>query len=146
MRPAGTFEYLGRLDEVVAACNASLFTNSNANNMDPVQQQIDDARRILYDVDPATGNIRKSKLYEIYQKNAAAYAKAKSAYAAAYARASSDPAALQAWPIAGTTYQHPVDNAWNDWVSEGKLKVENALAVIGTCGNSPETQLRQQQT
>jgi hypothetical protein len=113
--------------------------------MNQVQQQIESARRTLYELDPVDGNIiGKSKLYEMYQNNAAAYAKAKSDYAAAYARASADPAALQAWPVTGTTYQQAVDNAWNDWVSEGKLKVENALAVIGTSGNSPETEVRQQ--
>ena len=113
--------------------------------MDHMQQQIAAARGTLYDLDPANGNITgKSRLYEAYEKNAAAYANAKSDYAAAYAKAQSNPAALQAWPVAGKTYQQAVDNAWNDWVSEGKLKVENALAVIGTSGNSPETQLRQQ--
>src|SRR5215467_13394364 len=115
--------------------------------MDPAQQQIEDARRILYDVDPSDGTIiGKSKLYEMYQKNAAAYAKAKSDYAEAYAKAQSNPAALQAWPLTGTTYRQTVDTAWNDWVSEGKLKVENALAVINMCGNSANSQLTQLQT
>ena len=99
--------------------------------MDSSKQQIEDARRTLYDLDPANGNIiTKSKLYQLYEKNAAAYAKAKSAYAEAYAKAQSNPAALQAWPLTGTTYGQAVDNAWNSWASAGKDKVERALAVI----------------
>lgn len=113
--------------------------------MDDVQQQIEDARRTLYDLDPVNGNIiSKSKLYEMYEKNAADYAKAKSQYAERWAKVQSDPVALQAWPLTATTYQQAVDNAWDDWVSGGKVKVESALAVINTRGNSAETQLRQQ--
>ena len=67
--------------------------------MDPVQQPVDDAKRVLYNLDPVDGSIiSKSKLYEMYEKNAAEYARAKSDYAVAYAKARSDPAALQAWP------------------------------------------------
>jgi len=99
--------------------------------MDPLQQQIADARQVLYDVDPVNGRIiGKSKLYEMYEKNAADYAKAKSAYAAAYAKASSSPMALQTWPLTATTYQQAVDSAWNSWTSAGKDKVERALAVL----------------
>ena len=47
--------------------------------MDPVQQRVEDARRVLYNLDPVDGSIiSKSKLYEMYEKNAAEYAKAKS--------------------------------------------------------------------
>jgi hypothetical protein len=94
-------------------------------------QQIEDARRILYDVDPKNGSIiGKSKPYETYEKNAAAYAKAKSDYAAAYAKAGSDPMALQSWPLTGVTYQQAVDRAWDSWMSAGKDKIERALAII----------------
>jgi hypothetical protein len=114
--------------------------------MDPVQQQIEDARRTLYNLNPVDGSItNKSNLYEMYEKNAANYAKAKSDYAAAYAKAQSDPATLQAWPLTATTYQQAVDSAWDDWVSGGKVKVESALAVINTLGNSAKTQLKQPQ-
>ena len=112
--------------------------------MNQVQQQVESARRTLYELDPVNGNIiGKSKLYEMYQNNAAAYANAKSDYAAAYAKAQADPATLQAWPLTATTYRQAVDNAWNDWVIGGKLNVERALAVINTCGNSVDTQLTQ---
>lgn len=101
--------------------------------MDPVQQRVDDARRVLYNLDPVDGSIiSKSKLYEMYEKNAADYAKAKSDYAAAYAKAQSDPAALQAWPLTGTTYQQAVDQAWDRWMGAGKDKIERALAIIAS--------------
>jgi hypothetical protein len=99
--------------------------------MDHVQQQVEDARRTLYNLNPVDGSINsKSNLYEMYEKNAADYAKAKSDYAAAYAKAQSNPAALQTWPLTATTYQQAVDSAWNSWTSAGKDKVERALAVI----------------
>jgi len=106
--------------------------------MDQVQQQIEDARRILYDVDPRSGTIiGKSKLYQIYEANAADYAEAKSAYAAAYAKARSNPAALQAWPLSAATYQQAVDNAWDSWMSAGKGKIDRALAIIKSQPTNP---------
>jgi hypothetical protein len=101
--------------------------------MDQVQQQIEDARRILYDVDPKNGTaIDKSKLYQMYEQNAADYAKAKADYATAYAKARSDPMALQSWPLTGVTYQQAVDQAWDRWTGAGKNKIERALAIIGS--------------
>ena len=99
--------------------------------MDPVHQHVEDAKRVLYNLDPVDGSIMsKSKLYEMYEKNAADYAKAKSDYAVAYAKARSDPAALQAWPLTATTYQQAVDRAWNAWMSAGKNKIERALNTV----------------
>jgi hypothetical protein len=101
--------------------------------MDPMQQQIKDARRVLYNLDPVDGSIiSKSKLYKLYEKNAADYARAKSDYAVAYAKARSDSAALQAWPLTGTTYQQAVDRAWDSWMSAGKNKVERALNTVAS--------------
>lgn len=101
--------------------------------MDPVQQRVEDARRVLYDLDPVDGSIiSKSKLYEMYEKNAAEYARAKSEYAAAYAKARSDATALQAWPLTATTYQQAVDRAWNAWTSAGKNKIERALNTVAS--------------
>jgi hypothetical protein len=101
--------------------------------MDHVQQQIEDARRTLYNLNPVDGSItNKSNLYEMYEKNATNYAKAKSDYTVAYAKAQSDPAALQAWPLTGTTYQQAVDQAWDRWMGAGKDKIERALAIIAS--------------
>jgi hypothetical protein len=108
----------------------------NASNPDKtkssnVQKQIEDAKRILYDIDPNSGTIiGKSKLYKMYEENMEAYGKAKSAMAEAYAKAQSDPMALQVWPMTGATYQQDVDQAWDRWISADKNKIENALAII----------------
>jgi hypothetical protein len=115
----------------------------NASNPDKtrspiLQKHIEDARRILYDIDPNSGTIiGKSKLYKMYEENMEAYTKAKSAMAEAYAKAQSDPMALQAWPITGATYQHDVDQAWDRWISADKNKIENALATIKSQPNDP---------
>jgi hypothetical protein len=98
--------------------------------MDQVQQQIQDVRRVLYNLAPDGSVISKTKVYQLYEKNAAAYNKAKADYAAAYANARSAPMELQTWPLAGTTYQHAIDSAWDAWVSAGKDKIERALAII----------------
>ena len=98
--------------------------------MDSAKEQIDDARRVLYNLAPDGSIIGKSKLYQMYERNAAAYAKAKADYAAAYAKARSSPMMLQTWPLTATSYQQAVDSAWNSWTSADKDKVERALAVI----------------
>jgi len=98
--------------------------------MDSMQQQVEDARRVLYNLAPDGTIISKTQLYQMYERNAAAYAKTKSDYAAAYAKARSSPMTLQTWPLTATTYQQAVDSAWNSWTSAGKDKVERALAVI----------------
>lgn len=103
--------------------------------MDPGRQEIEDARRLLYNVDPVDGNIvSKSKLYHLYEKNAADYARAKSDYAAAYSKARSDPAILQRWPLTAVTYQQEVNRAWDSWTSAGKNKVERALNTLASEG------------
>jgi len=101
--------------------------------MDPIHQRVEEAKRVLYNLDPVDGSIlSKSKLYEMYEKNAADYARAKSDYAAAYAKARSDPTALQAWPLTAATYQQAVDHAWNAWISAGKNKIERALNTVAS--------------
>ncbi len=101
--------------------------------MDPSHQRVEDARRVLYNLDPVDGSIiGKSKLYEMYEKNAAEYAKAKSDYAVAYAKARFDATALQAWPLTATAYQQAVDRAWNAWMSAGKNKIERALNTVAS--------------
>jgi hypothetical protein len=108
--------------------------------MDPIHQRVEDAKRVLYNLDPVDGSIiSKSKLYQMYEKNAAEYAKAKSAYALAYAKARSDPAALQAWPLAATTYQQAVDRAWDRWMSAGRNKIERALNTVASANRNTST-------
>ena len=108
--------------------------------MDPVHQHVEDAKRVLYNLNPVDGSIiSKSKLYEMYEKNAADYAKAKSDYAVAYAKARSDPVALQAWPLTGATYQQAVDRAWDRWMSAGKNKIERALNTVASGSQKTST-------
>ena len=108
--------------------------------MDPSHQRVEDARRVLYNLNPVDGSIiSKSKLYEMYEKNAAEYAKAKSDYAVADAKARFDPAALQAWPLAATTYQQAVDRAWDRWMSAGRTKIEGALNTVASANRNTST-------
>jgi hypothetical protein len=100
-----------------------------------VQKQIDDAKKILYDLDPDDGSINgKSKMYKTYEKNARDYAQAKADYAIAMAQAKSDPAKTEIWPMASATYQHTVDDAYDTLKSEGAEKVERALDILGSVG------------
>jgi hypothetical protein len=101
--------------------------------MNKSEHQIEDARRVLYILDADNGSVvSKSKLYQLYEKNAADYARAKADYAAAYAKACSDPATLQHWPLTATTYQQAVDRAWDTWSSAGKNKIERALNTLAS--------------
>ncbi|HSR78513.1 MAG TPA: hypothetical protein VLN57_18175 [Xanthobacteraceae bacterium] len=102
-----------------------------------VQKQIDDAQKVLYELDPDDGSIvGKSKLYKRYSKNAAAYAQAKADYAVAMAASKSDPAKAEIWPMTSATYQQNVDDAYDTLKTEGAEKVERALDIIGSVGVS----------
>jgi hypothetical protein len=102
-----------------------------------IQKQIDDAQKVLYELDPDDGSIvGKSKLYKKYTKNAAAYAQAKADYAVAMAAAKSDPAKAEIWPMTSATYQQNVDDAYDTLKTEGAEKVERALDIIGSVGVS----------
>jgi hypothetical protein len=100
-----------------------------------VQAQIDDAQKVLYQLDPTDGSITgKSQLYKTYTKNAAAYALAKANYAIAMAAAKSDPAQAQVWAMTSATYQQTVNDAYDTFTTEGADKVERALDIIGSVG------------
>jgi hypothetical protein len=99
-----------------------------------VQKQINDAQAVLYDLDTDGSILGKSKLYKTYEKNALAYAMAKSNYAAAMADARTDPAKAQVWPMQAATYQEAVDDAYDTFKTEGAEKIERALDVIGSVG------------
>jgi hypothetical protein len=102
-----------------------------------VQKQIDDAQKVLYELDPDDGSIvGKSKLYKRYEKNASAYAQAKADFAIAQAAAKSDPAKAEIWPMTSAPYQRNVDDAYDTLKTEGAEKVERALDIIGSVGVS----------
>src|SRR5262249_57549704 len=65
-----------------------------------VQKQIDDAQKVLYELDPTDGSIvGKSKLFQTYTKNANDYAMAKANYAIIQPQATADRAQPDLWPI-----------------------------------------------
>jgi hypothetical protein len=99
-----------------------------------VQKQIDDAQKVLYELDTDGSILGKSKLYKTYEKNASAYALAKANYAMALADARSNPAKAEIWPMASATYQQAVDDAYDTLKTEGAEKVERALDIIGSVG------------
>jgi hypothetical protein len=101
-----------------------------------VQQQIDEAQKVLYELDTDGSILGKSKLYKTYEKNSNAYALAKALYATAMAQAKSDPAKAEIWPMTSTTYQQTVDDAYDTWKTEGADKVERALDILGSVGVS----------
>jgi hypothetical protein len=101
-----------------------------------VQQQIDQAQAVLYELDTDGSILGKSKLYKTYEKNSAAYAMAKALYATAMAQAKSDPAKAEIWPMTSATYQQTVDDAYDTWKTEGAEKVERALDILGSVGVS----------
>ncbi len=101
-----------------------------------IQKQIDDAKKTLYKLDADGNIIGKSPLYKNYLNNAQTYSDAKAAYTKAQQEAQADPVKAAAWPVDSASYQQKVDNAWNDWKTEGAPDVERALDIIGSVGVS----------
>lgn len=105
--------------------------------LDPaVQQQIDDARKVLYEFDANGNQLGPTPLYRAYKNNALAYATAKANYATAETKAQSDPSLAQAFPVTSTPLQQAVDNAYNDLIAGGADQVEKALDIIESSGVS----------
>jgi hypothetical protein len=101
--------------------------------MNHAQQQIEDARRTLYNLNPVDGSITsKSKLYKMFEEKARDYAKAKSDYALAMEKARSDPATAGSWPLMAAPYQEVVDTAYDTWMSAGKENIERAIGIVGS--------------
>jgi hypothetical protein len=101
-----------------------------------IQKQIDDAQKVLYELDE-DGNIAgKSKLYRNYVKNATAYAKAKKDFTDAQSAALRDPAKAESWPQDSVVLQQQVDQAYDDLKTEGAEKIERAIGIIESVGVS----------
>jgi hypothetical protein len=102
-----------------------------------VQAQIDSAKKVLYQIDPADGSIvGQTKLYEKYLANAAAYAQAKADFTIAQNKALSDPATARSWPLLSAPFKQKVDIAFDALKAGGAEKVEGALDVLGSVGVS----------
>jgi hypothetical protein len=101
-----------------------------------IQAKIDEARKVLWNVD-ANGSFKgKTDNYKQYQKSSQAWAAARSAFATAEAQTVTDPAAASTWPVTSSSLQMDVDNAWDDWRSAGADEIENALDTLGAVGGS----------
>jgi hypothetical protein len=125
-----SFQYTGIVDSMTPVPSPPL----------PAAEQaaLDKATKILYvldQTDPANPVIvDKTDLYKTYQKNALAYAKAKANYAINQAATLTDPAKANLWPQISATYQQAVDDAWDDWKTEGADTIEPALALYESQG------------
>ncbi len=102
------------------------------------QAALQAAMDVLYiqdKTDPANPVILgKTPLYQTYESNARKYALAKANYAIAQATTLANPAQANLWPMISATYQETVDDAWNDWKTEGADKIESALAAYESQG------------
>jgi hypothetical protein len=99
-----------------------------------VQKQIDDARKVLFELDEEASIVSKSRLYKNYIKNAEAYALAKTDYAVAQATTLANPAVAASWPLMSGGYQQKVDNAYDTLKTEGAEKVERSLDILESVG------------
>jgi hypothetical protein len=97
------------------------------------QAAIETASKVLYLID-ADGLPVDSPKYRHYKKNAAAYAAAKAAFAKGQRLALSDPETADSWPLESGPLQAAVDEAWNDWKTQGADEVEAALATVESLG------------
>jgi hypothetical protein len=105
-----------------------------------VKARVEAAQKVLY-VEDAEGNLSNTPLYNRYLNNAQALATAKSNFAAAFALAQRDPVKFEVWPVQSASYQLAVDTARNNLISQGALKVEAAMDVIGSVGRSMQANM-----
>ncbi|MET0984381.1 MAG: hypothetical protein ABW034_03135 [Steroidobacteraceae bacterium] len=99
-----------------------------------VKNRLEEAQRVLFELDTDGTIIGKSRLYKNYLNNAMMLAKAKSDFAAANAAAMTDPVKANAWPVQSGTFQQMVDQAQDALVTEGGPKVERAIDTIASVG------------
>lgn len=107
-------------------------------------EQILLAEKVLYrcldKIDPDTGEITATKvptpLYQNYLDNQAAYHQARSAYSEAHQQALKTPSGRGTWPIVASTFQLPVQSAYNKWRSSGAAEIERALAILHNSSQS----------
>lgn len=93
------------------------------------QARIDAATAVLWD---ASKN--KTKLYASYLANQLAYAKAKADFVINQNKMLADPLQADSAPILLAPYQTAVDQAWDQWKSQGADEVESALATVESLG------------
>lgn len=94
-----------------------------------VQARLDAARNVLWDAD---GNATKA--YSRYKANQNAYALAVANFTIAQNKVLADPAQADSWPVLAGTYQATVDQALDQWRSQGADEIEAALATVESLG------------
>lgn len=94
------------------------------------------ANKVLFQVnDDGTISTKRSKKYNAYRDNTAAYGQAVAAFAQAYAAAKADPNQMAVWPVASRPLQDAVDQAKDDLISGGAQEIEAALDTLASKGN-----------
>src|ERR1700712_2159926 len=106
-----------------------------------VQKRIDEAQKLLYEMDDDHNIVGKSRLYKNYVKNATAYAKSKKEFNDAQSAALKDPAKAENWPQDSVVFQQQVDQAYDDLKTQGAEKIEAALATIESVGVSVQDRM-----
>jgi len=129
---------------------ASLDPNIITKPTKAEQETLDDANDLLYVKAQVAGPrnaegekttkevLLKSDVYTKYLECQQEYDKATSKYADEYTETLYDKIAKKMWPIKGKKLIRTVNNAWDDWNTEGrKLDIEAALNVIKAQGKNP---------
>lgn len=93
------------------------------------QKRIDDSRAMLWGPDR-----RPTPAYKTYLDNQIAYGKAIAEFTVAQNRALADPAQADSWPMLAEPFQMAVDQAWDQWKSQGADEIEAALAIVESLG------------
>lgn len=101
-----------------------------------VKARVEEARKVLYDLDDEGNILGKSRLHETYVNNAYRYADAKAEYAEAQQEHLMDPMRAAIWPVVSARYKREVEQAWDDLTTEGGDRIEQALDVIQSVGIS----------
>jgi hypothetical protein len=124
------FQYTGIVNSMTPQPTPPLPANEQA--------ALNSAMAVLYQLDNTDPNnpviLGKTQLYETYESNARKYAQAKANYAVQQAMTLANPAQANLWPQISSTYQQAVDDAWDDWKTEGADKIEAALATYESQG------------
>ncbi len=124
------FQYTGIVNSMTPQPTPPLPANEQA--------ALNSAMAVLYQLDNTDPNnpviLGKTQLYETYESNARKYAQAKANYAVQQAMTLANPAQANLWPQISSTYQQAVDDAWDDWKTEGADKIETALATYESQG------------
>jgi hypothetical protein len=98
-----------------------------------LERQIEEARKVLF-VEAEDGVLERTPAYQRYVRNAEEHAEAVANFKLQELRTLADPALRDAWPIIGRPFRREVDQAWDDWKTQGAEKIEKALAVIESIG------------